>query len=440
MTSGAPKKTLSVVDAIALIIGIVIGIGIFKTPSLVAAHTGNALMFFFSWILGGLISLLGGLCYAELASTYPNVGGDYYYVTRAFGGKTGFLFAWSRMSVIQTGSIAMLGFVFGDYASQIAPMGDYSSSIYAAAAVILLSIINLAGIQQGKWAQNTLTFAKIVGLLAVVIAGLLFFKPSPSVAAPQAPALSGFSLAMIFVLLTYGGWNEFAYISAELRNGQKNTLKALLWGIILITLIYVLVNLAFLRALGFETLSRSDTVMSDAIGSIFGAKGVLFSAILIGISALSAMNGTMITGARTTFAMGRDFPFFAIFGRWSKDADTPRNALIVQAVIALALVILGTVTRKGFVTMVEYTAPVFWAFFSCVILALFVLRVKDPGADRPFRVPLYPLTPAVFFLASLYMLYAGVAYTGTGALAGLVVLFSGVLILYATKCKRANRG
>jgi basic amino acid/polyamine antiporter, APA family len=430
-----PRKTLSLADAVALIIGVVIGIGIFKTPSIVAAHTGNPTMFFLVWILGGIISLLGGLCYAELASTYPSVGGDYFYVSRAFGRQIGFLFAWSRMTVIQTGSIAMLGFVFGDYASQIAPIGDHSSSVYAAGAIIVLTLINLAGIRQGKWAQNILSLAKVSGLLLIVFAGVLFFKPAPSFALSQTPSLPGFSLAMIFVLLTYGGWNEFAYISAELRNGRKNTLRALLWGIIFIMAIYLLINYAFLRILGFAGLGRSEAVMSDAAGSVFGINGVVFSGILIGISALSAINATMITGARTTFAAGRDFSFLAFFGRWNKEGDTPRNALMGQAVIAVILVVLGTVTRKGFITMVEYTAPVFWAFFSCVIFSLFVLRAKDAGADRPFRVPLYPVTPAVFLLAALYMLYASVAYTGIGALAGLGVLFSGLVFLYTARNK-----
>jgi basic amino acid/polyamine antiporter, APA family len=208
----APRPMLSVLDAVALIVGVVVGAGIFKTPALVATHAGDADLFLLAWLLGGVISLIGALCYAELATAYPHTGGDYHYLRRAFGQDIGFLFAWARMMVLQTGSIAMLGFVFGDYASQLLPIGQGGAALYAALAITLVTTLNLFGVQQGKLAQKLLTTAKVLGVLSIVVAGLLIAAPPTPDVTAEAPPRSAFGPAMIFVLLTYGGWNEAAYI------------------------------------------------------------------------------------------------------------------------------------------------------------------------------------------------------------------------------------
>ena len=196
----------------ALIVGVVVGAGIFKTPALVATHAGGAELFLLAWLVGGVISLIGALCYAELATAYPNAGGDYHYLRRAFGHDIAFLFAWARMTVLQTGSIAMLGFVFGDYALELLPIGQGGAALYAALAITFVTMLNVLGVQQGKTAQKVLTTAKILGVLSIVVAGLIIAPPpAPDIPAHEPPRVA-FGLAMIFVLLTYGGWNEAAYI------------------------------------------------------------------------------------------------------------------------------------------------------------------------------------------------------------------------------------
>jgi amino acid transporter len=427
------KKTLSLLDAVALIMGIVVGVGIFKTPSIVALSTGSASMFFGAWILGGLFSLVGALCYGELATAYPHPGGEYHYLTRAFGKKPAFLLAWARMTVIQTGSIAMLAFVFGDYLSQVMPLGQYSASIYAALSVIILTVTNVLGIEQGKWMQNVLTGVKIGGSLLIILAGLLFAGPGPAAVSspPSSPPLFGF--AMIFVLLTYCGWSEAAYISAEIRDPRKNVVRCLTWSMIFITVIYLLINVVYLRVLGLSAMGKSDAVAYDVMNMIVGPFGARLTSLLIGISALGATNATIITGARTNYALGTEFPLFGYLGHWKDGAGTPVNALIVQGIISLLLIGLGAVTMKGFSTMVEYTAPVFWFFFLLATSSLIVLRRKEPEADRPFRVPLYPLTPVVFCSVCLYMLVSSIAYTGVGAAVGIVVLGAGVPFLLFAK-------
>jgi basic amino acid/polyamine antiporter, APA family len=431
-----PRPVLSLFDAVALIVGIVVGAGIFRTPSLVAGNAGTWEMFLFAWILGGIVSLVGALCYAELTTAFPNAGGDYHFLTRAFGKKLAFLFAWARMSVIQTGSVALLAFIFGDYVSQIYSLGEYSSVFYAALAVIILTAINIIGLKSGTGTQKLLTTAEVFGILLIILAGL-FFAPGATettTTATTSTATASFGLTMVFVLLTFGGWNEAAYISAELRDsqsGKRRMAKALILGIIIITALYLMVNLAYLNALGLGGMANSAAVGGDLMRVAFGESGVVIIGLLVAISALTSANATIFTGARTNYAMGRDFPVFAPLGKWSSSADAPVNAFIVQGAISLGLVLLGLLTRKGFETIVEYTAPVFWFFFLLVGIALFILRRKEPDAERPFRVPLYPLTPLVFCLTSAYLLYSSLAYTGFGALVGVGVLLVGGLILVA---------
>jgi amino acid transporter len=420
------QKTLSPFDAVAIIVGIVIGAGIFKTPSLVAANSGSESAVVLLWVLGGTISLIGALCYAELATSYPDSGGDYHFIRRAFGGKPAFLFAWARMTVIQTGSIAMLAFIIGDYASEVVNLGAYSSSWYAAGVIAVLTAVNINGIRQGKLLQKILTIAIVLGLVSVVAAGL-------SVNAAPAEASSGLSVpgkAMIFVLLTYGGWNEAAYISAEIRHVERNMTRVLLFSICIITAIYVSANIVYLKGLGLAATARSEAVAADLMRLVMGENGARFISLLIVVAAFSTLNAGIITGARTNYALGRDFSFLGFLGRWQEETNVPSNALLLQGTISLALVLLGTMTRSGFSTMVDYTAPVFWFFFLMVGISLFVLRRKDPRRARPFRVPLYPLTPALFCLFCLYMFQSSFAYTGIGALAGAGVLVAGVPLMY----------
>lgn len=436
--TAAPKPTLSVVDTVALIVGIVIGAGIFKTPSLVAANAGSDVTFLLTWLAGGAMALIGALCYAELATAYPHAGGDYHYLTRAFGRDIAFLFAWARMMVIQTGSIVTVAFVFGDYAAKLAPIGEHAPSVYAALAIVFTTALNVAGVQQGKWTQNALTAAKVVGLLSVVVAGLVFaitHSDTPKAGTPLTTHPSPLvGLAMIFVLYAYGGWNEAAYVSAELRDARRNMTRALLYGIGIITAIYLLANFAYLKGLGLTGMSQSQAVAADLMRRVVGEGGAKFVSLLIAVSALGGVNATVFTGARTNYAMGRDFALFGFLGRWNERANTPTRALLAQGMIALALVVFGAFTREGFSTMVDYITPVFWFFFLLAGLSLFVLRTKEPEVARPFRVPLYPLVPLLFCMTCVYMLQSSLAYAGIGTLVGVAVLMVGMpLLLWARR-------
>ncbi len=425
-----PQPTLAVIEAVAVIVGIVVGVGIFKTPSLVAANVSSGISFLSIWLLGGLISLLGALCYGELATAYPHPGGEYYYLTRSFGREIALLFAWARLSVMQTGSIALLAFVFGDYFSQLVPLGARADSITAALAVITLTGINALGIQPSKWIQNWLTAAKLVGLLFIFWTGLAL--TNASTAATSNPEGS-YGEAMIFVLLTYGGWSEAAYLSAEIQDVQRNMVRVLVSSIGALALVFLLVNFAYLKGLGLSAIADSEAVAADLMGQALGEVGVQFISLLVAVSALGAMQGTIFTGARTNYALGQDWKLFGWLGHWDERTQTPLNALLIQGAITLALIWLGTLTRSGFATMVEYTAPVFWFFLLLTTLSLFVLRTVEPEVARSFRVPLYPLTPLLFCATCVYMLQASLTYTGIGAMVGVGVLLTGVPLLLLVK-------
>ena len=236
-------------------------------------------------------------------------------------------------------------------------------------------------------------------------------------------------MAMVFVLLTYGGWNEAAYLSAEVRDLRHDMTRGLLGSLGLITGLYLLVNWAYLQGLGLAGMAGSEVVAADLMRAAFGAPGAKLISLLVVAAALSSTNATIFTGARTSFALGRDVRFFRFLGRWDAGTETPANALLVQGAVALGLVGVGAWTRQGFEAMVDYTAPVFWLFFGLAGAALFVLRRIEPETDRPFRVPLYPAVPLLFCAACLYMLWSSVAYAGTGALLGVGVLLAGIPLL-----------
>jgi len=449
VTPASPQPVLGVRHAIAIVVGIVIGAGIFKAPSLVAQMTGSPGWMFAAWALGGLASLAGALCYAELATTYPHAGGDYHFLWRAYGRRVSFLFAWARFAVITTGSIALLAFVFGDYMTQLLPLGAWSESLYAAAAIVVLGWVNLRGMRSGALAQSWLTIVEVLGLLLAVVAGLYLLVQGAgatgaavgadaSGAAGAAPGWGMFGLAMVFVLLTYGGWNEAAYLGAELRDVSRNMLRVLVASIAIITALYLMVNAAYWYGLGIDGMAKSNAVAADLLRVSFGRTGEILVSAVVAVSALTSINATMIVGARSSFAVGNDWPALAGLGRWHATRGTPTNALLAQTLFALALVALGSNARGGFETMVEYTAPVFWTFFLLSTLALIVLRRRDPHAVRPFRVPLYPLLPLVFAAVCAYMLWSSLVYVRLGAIVGVAVLAAGVLAMLALEVHGAR--
>jgi len=427
--SGAPRASLSVIDGALMMVGIIIGIGIFKTPQLVALNVGSEAWFIGAWVLGGVATLIGVLVYAELAAAYPSAGGEYHFLTRAFGLPVGFLFAWARTTVIQTGAIAAVCFVLGDYAQQLYSLGEHGSAIYGGFGLLMLTLINLAGTYESKTAQNILTILESCALAAIALIGFLYGGgAAPAAAADTTTNLGAFGLAMVFVLLTYGGWNECAYLSADLKNVKRDMIRILLIGTAVVTTLYVLINFAYLNVLGLDGLRKSDAVAAEVMRAGFGATGAMILSVIVILAAASTINASIFTGARVYYALGQDLQLNRL-KIWSSEGNNPRNAIIVQSLISFGLIVFGAVSKGGFSAMVDYTAPVFWFFILLVGLSLFVMRVKDPNRERPFRVPLYPVTPILFCLMCVYLLYSSLVYTGYGSLIGIGVLVVGIPVL-----------
>jgi len=386
--------------------------------------------------------MTGALCYAELATAYASVGGDYYFLQKAYGNSVSFLFAWARFSVIATGSIALLAFVFGDYLSLILPLDAVgpasSSALYAATIIVVLSWVNIRGIKSGASTQTWLTSIEVGGLILIVVAALYLMAGDGSgntgthpsrIAQGDGMPLAAFGMAMVFVLLTYGGWNEAAYIGAELKNARSNMVKSLVLSILIISMLYLLVTWAYWRGLGPQAMSTSDALAADLLRKAFGVSGEKIMALLVVISSVTSINATMITGARSSYAAGRDWPLLSHLGRWDAVRGTPANALRVQCIAALLLVAIGAWTGSGFKAMVEFTAPVFWLFFLLSGLSLFVLRRRDPDMVRPFRVPLFPLLPMVFCAMCIFMLWSSLSYVYNQSWGGLNAAWIGVAVL-----------
>ena len=404
---------------------------------------GSASAMLALWLIGAALSLVGALVYAELASSWPGAGGGYTFLVRAYGRSVGFLYAWARGTVICTGSIALLAYILGDYLTRLHDLGTHSPAIYAAIAVVALTSMNLAGLKASSKLQNTLATLEIGAVLAVALVGLLV-APSADVtgaAAPSAPAAGALGLAMVFVLLTFGGWNEAAYVSAEVRGGPRAILRTLLASIAVITLLYLLFVAGALHALGFEGLRRSEAVGIDVIESAFGTYGAQLIGIAVAIASLTSMNATLIVGARSNYALARDWRALAFMASWRGERGVPVAGLLLQGAIALALVLFGALEKDGFATMVEFTAPVFWLFFMLSGIALFVLRRREPDVYRPYRVPLFPVLPVVFVLTCAGLLYSSIAYARShhAGFVALVVLAGGAVVLLALRRAEAAR-
>jgi amino acid transporter len=436
-----PTPQLSLFDAVCLIVGIIIGAGIYQMSPAVANGAGGPWALLGLWLLGGALSLVGALCYAELASAYPREGGDYVYLGRAYGRWAGFLFGWAQLAIVRPGDIAVMAFAFATYAMagfSLPPTlgGLRTEQALAAAAVAALTCINVLGVRQGKWTQNLLTTAKALGLILIVLAAFAApARPEPA----SAPAAVPWTVALIFVLFTYGGWNEVAYVAAEVKQPHRNIVRALALGLGAVTALYVLVTGAFLYALGFDGLRASQAVGADAVRGVFPETSARVVSALICISALGAVNGLIFTGARISYALGADHRWFRWLGWWHPERGTPAAALLAQGALALGLVLaLGS-----FVGAVLYTASAVYAFYLGTTLAVIVLRRKEPEVPRPVRVPGYPWTPLVFAAVCAWLIWSTVLYRPRMALFTGAVLAVGAVLWWSerrTPETRANAG
>jgi len=471
-SASQPQQRLSLLDSTSIIVGIIIGSGLYETSPIIGHNaatfalglvewlTGAAagslsagaqslvgiLAVALIWLTGAAIAGCGALCYAELASAYPRDGGNYVFLSRAFGREAGFAFAWVEFWIIRPGNLGAVAFVFANYANRLLPATLQLSigwqAVLAAGSVLLLTALNVADVRVGKSTQNILTAAKVCGLLLVISIGLFSTPSSPDAVttsggtvinaaswSDQAPNLT---LAFILVMFAYGGWSDMSYVAAEVRDPRRNISLALMLGTTVVAALYVLFNLAMLKGLGLQGFFQSQAVAADVVGQAWGGFGSRFISVLICVSCLGAMNGMIFTGSRIYYALGTEHRLFGWLGEWSSQRDVPVRSLLVQAAVASLLILVFGQGERGFARLVVFTGPFFWGFFMLVGLSLFALRQWDADRPRPYRVPLYPVVPLVFVVSSGWMTASAISYMQSNpaweGLWAVAVVISGLVV------------
>ncbi|MSR84596.1 MAG: amino acid permease [Candidatus Latescibacteria bacterium] len=430
------SRQLGLWDSVAIIVGVVIGVGIFRVPASIAEYLSSPLLVLGVWVAGGLLALCGGLCYAELSAAFPRTGGDYVYLREAYGPCLSFLFGWTQLLVIRPGNLAGIAVIFAEYAAYFLPLSPWGIRALALSAILLLTALNLWGLRFGRAAQNLLAIAKVLGLVLLTLVGLavarlvnLEVSTPPPTPLPLPLALG---TALIFVMWTYGGWNESTYVAGEMKNPARDLPRSIALALALVVALYLALNAVYLACIPPDQLPKSEMVAAVVVEKFLGGPGGGLIAALVVVSALGALNGTVLTSGRLTYAFGADHPRFELLARVHNQFRTPAPALVLNGLWSAVLVCSGT-----FDQLVAYTSAVTWLFFALIAVGLFILRRKHPDLERPYRIwaPLVVL----FVAASLWLTYSAVAYSPLGSLAGLGILLAGLPLYYLVFSRPAPR-
>jgi APA family basic amino acid/polyamine antiporter len=428
-------RRLGPFDVTMLVMGGIIGSGIFVTPAEVARHVSTPLIIVGVWVLGGLVALSASFVYAELAVRRPEVGGQYAYLRDAYGPMPAFLYGWALLLVIQSGGMAAVAITFARYFSDLVhvPLPD---SAIAVAVLALLTLINCLGVRSGSNVQSGLMLLKILAIGALVAAGSLLApaagaQPSPG----EAPSLSTFAAigaAMTPVMFSYGGWQTASFVAGEMRDPKRDLARGLLFGVAGVILLYTLVAFVCVQALGPASLAASKTPATDVMRLALGEKGATFIAIGVTISTLGFLSQGMLTAPRVYFAMAEDGLFFSRVARVSAATRVPVVAIVLQGLAAAVIALSGT-----FGQILSYVVSVDFIFFGLTGAALFVFRSRDPGQRPAFKVPGHPFTTAFFVLACWTVVVATVVNDTRNSLIGYAILAAGVpACLYWQRKKR----
>ena len=430
------KRILGCWDSVAIILAIVIGVGIFRVPVEVAKYLSSPNLIILAWLCGGLISLLGALCYAELSSSFPRTGGNYIYLRESYGPLVGFLFGWTQLLVIRTGSIAAVSFIFAEYLQSFLSMNIYLIKPIAIFIVLILSYINVVGLRYGKRVQDVITIAKISALIIIIVFGVISQKGDISHFHSVQNNLDRrifplFCLALIPILWTYGGWHENTFMAGETKDARKILPIALFIGVSIITSIYVAMNFLYIYLIPASEIANTNLIASDMLQILFGKSGRKILEALVIISSLGCINAMIITGSRITYIMAKDNVIFKYIGEVNTKYNTPLRAIIINAVWTIVLIILGTFNKLLF-----FTGILVWLFFALAVGGLFILRYKFPGIERPYKVWGYPLIPAIFILICIALFMNTVIFYTFQSFIGLCLLMSGIPVYFISQRKK----
>ena len=429
-------RRLGVFDATMLVMGGIIGSGIFVTPAEVARHVDTPLLIVGVWVLGGLVALAASFVYAELAARRPEVGGQYAYLRDAYGPMPAFLYGWALLLVIQSGGMAAVAITFARYLGNLIQL-PISDSIVAVAVLALLTFINCLGVRSGSNVQSGLMVLKILAIAALVIVGLLFAPaamPQPAGAySGSMSTLAAIGAALTPVMFSYGGWQTSSFVAGEMRNPQRDLARGLLFGVAGVVILYTSVAFVCVHALGPAGLAASKTPATDVMRLALGDRGATFIAIGIAISALGFLSQGMLTAPRVYFAMAEDGLFFKSVAQVNSTTRVPVVAILLQGVAAAAIALSGTFSQ-----ILSYVVSVDFIFFGLTGAALFVFRRRDPDQPVAFKVPLHPLTTFLFVAACVLTVVATVWNSLANSLIGYAILLAGVpACLYWQRKNRA---
>ncbi|MDQ6799545.1 MAG: amino acid permease [Acidobacteriota bacterium] len=426
-------RRLGPFDATMIVMGGIIGSGIFINPHVVAMQVHSPALIVGAWAAGGVIALLGAFAYAELAALRPEVGGQYAYLRDAFDPSVAFLYGWALLLVVQTGGMAAVGVTFGKYFVQLTGTRIPDTAI-AAAALALLTIINCLGVRSGSNTQSALMLLKLAAIATLIIAGFMFRgTAAASPASSNHDDLLSFAAAMTPVMFAYGGWQTASFISGELKRPERDLAIGLLLGVAGVIVVYVLVNVVYVRVLGPVGLAQSDAPASAVMRTVLGERGARTIALGIAISALGFLSQSMLTAPRVYYAMAADGIFFRTVARIHPTTQVPSVAIALQGVVAIII----TLTRK-YGQILNYVVSVDFIFFGLTGLALFIFRRRLPPA--PFRTPGHPVTTAIFTLACWAVVIATIAQHPTDSVIGLTILVAGLPAYLWWKNKKQNQG
>lgn len=419
--SGAPPlglaRRLSLGDSIAIVVGIMIGGGIFLVPNLVARSVPSVPMMMAVWGFAGAISLVGALACAELGAAFPSTGGQYVFLREAYGPLAGFLCGWSLFTVARSAQVAWLSVVFSIYVSYFVPLSTTGSKLLSLAALTLFMAVNYRGVRLGAILQNSFTLAKVVGAAIIIGAALLLGGRLENHAPSGHPAisLSGVGVALISCLLAYDGWVQLSFVAGEIRDPQRNVLRSLVIGTVGVVAIYLLANFAYMRVMTIPEIAASSHVGADAAERVLGAAGGSVVTLIVLVSILGTLNGCFLTVPRVYFAQAADGLFFRKFAEVHPKYGTPGFAILAQGLWSALLLLTGS-----YETLIDYALFGIWVFYGLMIGAVMVLRKRRPNLPRPYRMWGYPVTPMIFlaitvwFLGNMLVTRPGPAWAGMG--------------------------
>lgn len=429
----ALKKEIGLMEAITMVIGVVIGSGIFFKASSVFRNAGSPTLGILAWVVGGIITIASALTIAEIAAAIPKTGGIFVYLKELYSEKWAFLFGWVQAVIYVPGVAAALSIVFVTQATYFIALTAVQQKLLAIFMIFFITFINILSTKLGSRVQFVSTIAKLIPIFVIIVFGLLKGEANSMAASTSAVAstgLAGFGAAILGTLWAYDGWVGVGNMAGELKNPKKDIPRSIIIGLTVIIAVYILINLAIVNIMPVADVIASEKAASDAAVILFGNGGAALIAAGIMISIFGALNGYLMTGVRVPFAMAQDnlFPFAKFFGKISDKFRTPVNALLFEAVLATLYVLSGS-----FETLTNLAVFAVWIFFVMAVYGIFILRSKHKHIERPYKVPLFPIVPIIGIAGGIYILISTLITTTSYALFGLAITALGLPVYFIIK-------